>query len=230
MSQRIIHLVRHGQVDPRAPAPDPQGWGLTRLGHHQAALTAARLCQVPATCIHHSPARRATETATIIASQLPGIPLHASPLLRECVGYVPPAFRAWLAQAAPAAPPPDQREIPAAILPWLALWARRPGLDDVVNGETQAQQAFATYFPAAGAVVEHEIVVSHCALIAYLVCRALQVPLEVWRTLEIYNCGISEVLVEATGQVRLLSFNDAGHLPYQMRTSNEVSMRWFERV
>jgi probable phosphoglycerate mutase len=193
-------------------------------------LTAARLCQVPATCIHHSPARRATETATIIASQLPGIPVHASPLLRECVGYVPPAFRAWLAQAAPAAPPPDQREIPAAILPWLALWARRPGLDDVVNGERQAQQAFATYFPAAGAVVEHEIVISHAALIAYLVCRVLRVPIELYLNLEPYNCSISEVLVDGSGQTKLLSFNDAGHLPYQLRTSNEVAMSWFDRL
>ena len=230
MSQRIIHLVRHGQIDPGAPAPDPQGWGLTRLGHHQAALTAARLRHVPATCIHHSPARRATETATIIARQLPGIPLHASPLLRECVGYVPPAFREWLTQAEAAAPPQDQPEIPAAMQPWLALWARHPGLDDVVNGERQAQHAFAACFPAAGAVVEHEIVVSHAALIAYLVCRVLQVPLELYLNLEAYNCSISEVLVDGSGQTKLLSFNDAGHLPYQLRTSNEVSMSWFDRL
>src|SRR5919202_1282026 len=230
MSQRIIHLVRHGQIDPSAPVPGPLGWGLTALGRHQAALTAERLRHVPATCIHHSPALRATETATMIATQLPGIPLRASPLLLECVGYVPPMFRDWLAQTEHEPPDHDQREVPAAMAPWLALWSQRVTLDEVVKGETQAQQAFDIYFPAAGAGVEHEIVVTHCALIAYLVCRVLQVPLEVWRNLEMYNCGISEVLVEATGQMRLLSFNDVGHLPYQMRTSNEVYMRWFERL
>ena len=194
MSQRIVHLVRHGQIDPATPPP----WGLTPLGRDQAVRTAARLSQLPITCLHHSTSARATETAAIIAATLPGVALRPSPLLLECVPYVPPAFSDWLVHTETEPPADDRTEIPAAMQPWLRCWARRPTLDEITRGQAQAQQAVATYFHVAGAEVQHEIVVSHCALLSYFICCALRAPLEDWLDLEIYNCGISEVLVDAT--------------------------------
>jgi serine/threonine-protein phosphatase PGAM5 len=230
MSQRIIHLVRHGQIDPTRSAPEPQGWRLTALGREQAVLTAQRLTQLPIACIHHSTAPRAVETAEILAAHLPGVPRHPSPLLVECPAYVPPAFREWYLHMRIEPPDQDKHDVPAVMRPWLNLWSHHVDLAAVDAGAAQAEQAFARYFRAAGTMVQHEVVVSHCALLAYLVCRVLHISPDVWINLEIDNCGISEVRIDATGQRQLLSFNDVGHLPYAMRTSNEQRMEWFERI
>ena len=47
MLQRILHLVRHGQIDSTVRPPTPKGWKLTALGQEQAQRTGLRLSALP---------------------------------------------------------------------------------------------------------------------------------------------------------------------------------------
>ncbi|MBD1847690.1 hypothetical protein H6F89_30715 [Cyanobacteria bacterium FACHB-63] len=60
-------------------------------------------------------------------------------------------------------------------------------------------------------------------MIGSLLCRVLHLPIELWSSLDMYNCAISEVRIDTNETIRLLSFNDAGHLPYAIRTDNNYS-------
>jgi hypothetical protein len=35
------------------------------------------------------------------------------------------------------------------------------------------------------------------------------------------NCGISEIRIESDHRMRLVSYNDVGHLPHRLRTQSE---------
>jgi probable phosphoglycerate mutase len=84
MGERILYIVRHGQMQKGAPL-DELGNGLSALGKRQARWAARRLSDLPIAVIHHSPLRRAAETAAIVSERFPGVPVRLSPLLRECV-------------------------------------------------------------------------------------------------------------------------------------------------
>lgn len=191
MGQRIIHLVRHGFA--AYANTEPKDWDgyLTELGHQQAHLTAKRLAQLPISAIYHSTAGRASETAKILATPFPDIPLHPTPLLRECTPCLP------------------TREFSIDITP-----------EQLQNYKAQAEQAFSQFFQPTDADTSkrHDLLVCHGNIICYFVCRALQVPPESWGNTTIYNCGISEVLIQETGEMWLVSHNDTGHLPYELRT------------
>ncbi|HEY0739427.1 MAG TPA: histidine phosphatase family protein [Herpetosiphonaceae bacterium] len=221
MTQRILHLVRHGQIDLTTKPPTHQGWPLTARGQEQARLTAQRLARLPITAIHCSTHPRAQETAQIIAAQLGDVPLQSSEALCECVPAVPQHFRDW--HAATGIEPRDQHlhDVPPAVRPWLNIWTHHVSFESVAAGETQSRHAFDSYFLRPHDQVEHEIIVSHGNLLGAFLCRVLQLPADAWMQLDMYNCALSEVRIEQTGDMRLLSFNDTGHLPYELRTDNE---------
>ncbi len=64
----------------------------------------------------------------------------------------------------------------------------------------------------------HEVVVCHGTLIRSLACHALGVRLTAWRQLETRNCGITHFVVRADGSIRIVSYNDTGHLPVNLVT------------
>ncbi len=221
MTYRFLHLVRHGQIDLTHRPPKPQGWSLTALGQEQAVRTAQRLSRLPITAIHCSTYPRAIETAKILASTLNNIPIHPSESLCECVPGVPQQFRNW--HAATGIEPPDQHryDVPPAMRPWLNIWTHSVSFESVAAGEAQGHQAFETYFRAPYDQVEHDVIVSHGNLLGYFLARVLQLPAESWMNLDMSNCAISEVQVNTDADMRLLSFNDTGHLPYNVRTDND---------
>lgn len=191
MGRKVIYLVRHGQAAYAETTPkDVQGY-LTDLGRQQALLAAKRLSQLPITTIYHSDLQRATETAELIATQFPHIPMHSTALLRECIPCLPMRAMTWAANI-----PPEK------------IQGNRQRLD----------HAFTQYFQAIEDVDQHDILVCHGNMLRYLICRALQVAPEAWLNADIHNCGISEVSVETNGKIMLISHNDTGHLPYSMRT------------
>jgi broad specificity phosphatase PhoE len=192
MAQRTLYLVRHGRYDWESPSPDKFEGSLTDLGRQQAALTGRRLRTLPIDVIHHSTLRRARETAAIIAAELPGVPVHVSQLLCECIPYVNEAL--------------------------LAKWFAKAPRDELEAGGRQAEQAYGRYFKPARGADRHEIIVCHGNIIRYFMCRVLQAPPEVWINADINNCGITEVRIEPNGWMRLVSHNDTGHLPYEMRS------------
>lgn len=80
-----LYLVRHAEsvVNAQLGAPAQYSFGgspLTARGRQQAADLAHRLQPIPVGHIYTSDARRAVETATLLAS---GQPIHTTPRLRE---------------------------------------------------------------------------------------------------------------------------------------------------
>lgn len=218
MGNRILYVVRHGQTKRTTHTRDPLGSGLTDLGREQAELTARRLSALPIDIIHHSLLRRAAETAKVIASAYPDVPVRSARLLQECIPYLPTAFVEWYTTSSEEEIQEQGQTLPPALKPWLDLWPTGVQWQQIEQGMHQAQRAFEKYFVPTHRPDRHEVIVCHGNILRYFVCRALNVSAETWIQTDVYNCGISEILVEPNGRVMLVSHNDTGHLPYTLRT------------
>ena len=190
MATRTIYLVRHGYYD--LQSTHRLEGSLTPIGVEQAQLTARRLSSLPINTIHCSTLRRAAETAEIIAQKFPGVPLHKSKGLKECVPCVPPNYAEYYAG------------YPTQNLAW---------------GKNQAEKAFDKYFKRTRGQDKHEIIVAHGNLIRYFICRVLQVEPEAWGNMDLCNCGLCTVLINPDGRMILVSHNDVSHLPDHLVTS-----------
>jgi len=67
-------------------------------------------------------------------------------------------------------------------------------------------------------VDRYELVVCHGNVIRYSLLRALQLPVQAWLRLAIYNTGVSHLVIRPNGHVSLNSLGDTGHLPKDMIT------------
>lgn len=215
MAERHLYLVRHGQREPGA-GPDTFGPALTSLGRQQAGLTARRLSALAIDVIHTSSFRRATQTAQVIAGQFPNVSIHPSRLLWECIPALPEFAIEWYKNR----PEREGVSLPLRMLPWIGLWEEDTEWQEIEAGFEQANQAWQKYFIPVKGQDRHEIIVCHGNLLRYFVARALQVPPEAWIHTDIYNSAISEVVIRGDGELLLLSHNDHGHLPPEMRTFN----------
>ncbi len=191
MTQRSLYLIRHGQYDDRARPSDGQGGSLTELGQQQAQHVAEWLQQIPVDVIYHSSLRRARETAAIIQQALPKAPLRERDILCECIPGFPDTYAEHF------------EHISSARL---------------LEQQQQADKAFKLFCKRPRKYARHEVIVAHGNIIRYIVCRALQVNPELWVQMDMYNCAISEIRIDTSGQVRLSSHNDTGHLPFELRT------------
>ena len=218
MGNRILYLVRHGQTNRASPPFDALGNGLTDLGREQAELTAQRLRALPIDIIHHSPLRRAAETAKVIAAACPDVPVRPARLLQECIPYLPAPFIEWYTSSSDEEIWEKRQHLPSDLKPWLDMWAAGTEWSRIEQGMQQARRSFEKYFVPAHRSTRHEIVVCHGNILRYFVCRALNVAEDAWIQTDVHNCGISEILVEPNGRTMLVSHNDTGHLPYPLRT------------
>lgn len=190
MARRILYLVRHGQYNSITTPPEEPDGSLTDVGKQQAQLVGKRLSRIPISKIHYSTLQRATETAEIIAGQIPGVPLQSSDLLRECIPSAPEDFKDHFA------------EIPAEF---------------IERSKAQSLQAFDSFFKSAeGDANQHEILISHGNLINHFVCRVLKAPIDSWILTDIYLGSFSEIMVGQNGFMKVLRHNDAGHLPPEL--------------
>src|SRR6185436_16752597 len=103
MGVRLLYLVRHGQYADDGSEVDDGA--LTDVGVQQSTLAGERLAGTPFAAIHHSTTQRATQSASLIAARLPGVPVHGSDLLRD---FLPTG--------------PDPTTMPAAHLEFLATF------------------------------------------------------------------------------------------------------------
>lgn len=215
MPVRHIYLVRHAQREPSA-GPDVYGPGLSLLGWKQAHLTARRLATLKIDVIHTSSLRRTMETARIIALEFIDIPIRPSELLWECIPAVPEHAMQWHR----AHPNLDEGivKIPPKMTHWVGLWSSDTQLSEIEAGFEQADAAWQKYFVPSKGKDRHDVIVCHGNLMRYFVLRALMAPPELWQNTDIYNCGITEIIVESDGRAMLLSHNDNGHLPIEMKT------------
>ncbi len=63
----------------------------------------------------------------------------------------------------------------------------------------------------------HDVLVCHGNVIRAIVTRVIDAPLECWAKAGITNCGITQIFCLGDGRVRLVSFNERGHLPFALR-------------
>ena len=191
MASRFLYLVRHGEA--------AEGGGLSDAGEEQARRTGERLKNLRVDRIHHSPLPRAAQTARLIAGWLPGVPVAESAAVGD---YIP-------ADLDPAALPPSHARL--------------------VNGYTMAERsegaalARAAIEQFAGPPGEgpaddvHELIVTHNFLIGWFIAHALHAPDWRWIGLNQQNCALTVILYRRGLPPALVSFNDAAHLPDQLR-------------
>ena len=66
--------------------------------------------------------------------------------------------------------------------------------------------------------VRHELVVVHGNLIRAVVCQQLKAPSRAWLTMDIHHCSLTTFRVDYDRQVRLVCFNERGHLPPELHS------------
>ncbi|PJJ61357.1 histidine phosphatase family protein [Compostimonas suwonensis] len=188
-----IYLVRHGeQQDAEYGMQDGP---LSSRGKRQARLIAERLGGVPFTGAWHSPLQRAVETMKIMAERLPALDPEPSSLLFDCV------------------PSGKSPETPAAFDPFFGSVTEA----EIDAGRAQMADAAVEFLtPRRGE--HHDLLVTHNFVIAWLVREALGAPEWRWVGINQANCGLT-ILHQKTGRPwSLLTHNDLGHLPVEMRT------------
>ena len=88
----------------------------------------------------------------------------------------------------------------------------------IEQDQRRSARAYQRYVTRARGADRHEVIVCHGNIIRYFALRALQASPEAWVNTDVNNCGLSEILVKPDGQVMLLSHNDTGHLPAELKT------------
>ncbi|GHJ47425.1 phosphoglycerate mutase [Catellatospora sp. TT07R-123] len=185
MAARTLYLVRHGHA-----AADGN---LSDDGRRQAELTGLRLAGVPFAAVHHGSLPRATQTAHLIAAQLPGVPVASSELADDYVPYVPESL-----------PPVWSGFFDGYSAPELADGARRA-------------RALVERFAAPPTQDVHELVVTHAFAVAWLLRHALDAPEHRWLGLNQANCGVTVIRYDEQRPPAPLVFNDLSHLPEPLR-------------
>jgi len=186
VGERILYLVRHGQLDLRAFAENQFAAGLTRIGREQARFTAKRLRSLDVSAIYCSTLGRAKETAAIISTEFPKIVLRPSNLLWELPNV---------------GPVDDPR--------WQEAFAK---------GKQRGERAFIKYVRPTRYRQRTEILISHGNLIRYFACRALGIAPESWSSLGTSHCGITQLRTAPQNAVRIICYNETGHLPDRLRS------------
>ena len=165
---------------------------LTVLGRKQATSTARALSRLDVATVWSSTLLRAKQTADIVASRQPKAKLRRSRLLCEVIPTM----------------------LPVHIELRVSISATQVRAD-----RSRADLAFETFFdPKAGA--QTEIVVCHGNLIRYFVCKALNIERRLWTRLDSMHCGLTEFRVTPEGAVRVVRYNDVGHIPAALRTES----------
>jgi serine/threonine-protein phosphatase PGAM5 len=204
LASTLLYLVRHAEQAHSPADEDPDG-GISALGEQQAHRLGRRLAGVPFDVVRHSPLRRAAQTAQILASYLPGIPVSCSGLLRDCTpmpsagqaGMIPPRYRPFL------------DNVPAA--------ERDPGAAHL--------NAAVRQLAATGADDRHELLVTHNFVIGWFVRHALDAPAWRWMGLNQFNCALTIIQIQPDLPPMLIAFNDIGHLPVDLRGQPPIPLR-----
>ncbi|MEU4247803.1 histidine phosphatase family protein [Amycolatopsis sp. NPDC026612] len=189
LTTRYLFLTRHGEAGPAGR--------LTEAGQRQAVLLGRRLRDVPVTSIHHGPLPRAAETARLIATQLPGVPLHVDDAADDFVPYTP-----------------KREELPETSGDLLLAFARQfPPADEELAAE--AERRFSG--PVPGAEARYQVLVTHNFLVGWLVRAAQDAPPWRWLTFSHAHAGLTVLQYPPGRPASLLTYNDLSHLPAELR-------------
>ncbi|TDD58781.1 histidine phosphatase family protein [Kribbella antibiotica] len=179
-----LYLARHAEA-----LPDESG--LTDRGRDQAARLGQRLKEIPFTTIHHSPLPRAVQTARLLNHQAP---LQASEEAGDHIPYVP-----------------LRNELPTDSADYYLDFLHQATPEELAQGPHIAERAVARF--TGPSTSNHELLITHNFLIAWLVRDALDAPPWRWLTLNHSNCGLTVIRYTPNRPAALLMFNDESHLP-----------------
>ncbi|MGB3375519.1 MAG: histidine phosphatase family protein [Microbacterium sp.] len=188
-----IYLVRHGEhVDAEHGIDDGP---LSPRGQRQAELIADRLSGLPLDAVWHSPLLRAAETARAIAARLPSVDPVPSALLFDCV------------------PSGMTEQTPGAYEPFFGSISDA----EIEAGAAQMSDAVGEFLRRRNGDV-HEVLITHNFVISWFVREVLGAPDWRWMTLNQAHCGLSVIVQKQGRPWTLMSHNDLGHLPMELRT------------
>ncbi|MFD5225202.1 histidine phosphatase family protein [Microbacterium sp. NPDC058342] len=188
-----IYLVRHGEHQDAEHGVDDGP--LSPRGQRQAELIADRLSGLPLDAVWHSPLLRAAETARAIAARLPAVDPVPSALLFDCV------------------PSGMSEDTPAAYEPFFGSVTDA----EIEAGSAQMSDAVGEFLRRRNGDV-HEVLITHNFVISWFVREVLGAPDWRWMTLNQAHCGLSVIAQKQGRPWTLLSHNDLGHLPMELRT------------
>ncbi|MGX5680688.1 histidine phosphatase family protein [Schumannella luteola] len=192
-----LYLVRHGeQQDAEYGLPDGP---LSPKGVRQARAIAERLGGVPFTRAWHSPLQRAAETAAIMTERMPALESQPSALLMDCI---------------PSGPEPD---MPAAFEPFFGGITPQ----EIDAGQAQMADAVAEFL-APAREDRHDLLITHNFVIAWFVREVFGAPAWRWLGVNQANCGLTIIRVRSAKPPVLVTHNDLGHLPVELRTGMPV--------
>lgn len=185
---RTLFLIRHGDYDHDDDRHPDIGRGLIPLGIAQARLVGERLRSLP------------VKMNTI----------HASSMTRAReTAYV-------IAESFPELKVQLTKLIRETVLPhYEDSTSFTPAAK---KGQERLNRAFDEFFVPSQKGDRHDVLVCHGNVIRYLTVKALGVEPLAWRGMSIINCSITVIKVFPNGRMRLISFNDVGHLPVNLQT------------
>lgn len=188
-----LYLVRHGeQQDAEYGLPDGP---LSERGKRQARAIADRLSGVPFADAWHSPLERAAETARIMTERMPSLDARPSTLLFDCI---------------PSGPPP---EMPHGMRSFFGAVSQ----EDIEAGEAQMADAGAEWL-APARDDRHSLLITHNFVIGWFVREVFEAPAWRWLGINQANCGLTIIRVRSVKAPELITHNDLGHLPVELRT------------
>ena len=188
-----LYLVRHGeQQDAEHGLPDGP---LSPKGQRQARAIADRLGGVPFSRAWHSPLERAAQTAAIMTERMPALTSTPSSLLMDCI---------------PSGPTPD---MPHAFEPFFGSVTP----EQIEAGEAQMADAVAEFL-APAMEDRHDLLITHNFVIAWFVREVFGAPSWRWLGLNQANCGLTITRVRSAKPPVLVTHNDLGPLPAELRT------------
>lgn len=188
-----VYLVRHGeQQDAEYGLPDGP---LSARGKRQATAIAERLSGVPFARAWHSPLQRAEETAAIMTERMPALESQPHSLLMDCI---------------PSGPTID---MPATF----ESFFRPVTPEQIEAGEAQMADAVSEFLTPARED-RHDLLVTHNFVIAWFVREVFGAPTWRWLGLNQANCGLTIIRVRSAKPPVLVTHNDLGHLPVELRT------------
>jgi serine/threonine-protein phosphatase PGAM5 len=195
MARSLLYLVRHGQQDLSC---DHANGGLSQLGREQAHQLGRRLGAIPFSAIHHSGLPRAVQTADVVAGYLPQVPRHACDFVAD---------RTPVPSAGQRGRYPDR---------WLAWLDGVP--DDERDEDAVALQSAVEHFGVTGHEDRHELLITHNFVIGWFVRETFGAPRWRWLGLNQANCGLTIIRVRSAKPPVLITHNDLGHLPPELRS------------
>jgi serine/threonine-protein phosphatase PGAM5 len=188
---KTVILIRHAQYS-RNPEK------LTSLGKKQAALTARYLRELKVDRLLSSTMPRAIETAQIIAKKLKLFPSPKS-IFRE------------------ASLPIRGQDFEKVHGTKLSSEECRELKSKMTKYQARADLAFRSLFQSKP-TPETVVLVSHGNVIRYWICRALDIDIRKWVLMDIHQCSITQISIDADGTMKVLGFSDIGHIPIKSRT------------